>query len=297
MKKFISTLGIVLFLGFIITTSVLAQSLNTARIIYVEGQVEVQFAQTGNWVRAKKGMILKKDDFIRTSHRSAAELIIFEKKGTRNTIKIAENTSMMLVGDPQINSVLLPKGKIFSTIIKMKRGSTFEVYTPTAVAGVRGSGFEIETDGKNDEDKAFEDGIHVDTYDERGRIVDSIDIPEGFKVNIEDSIPSELIELTLGEIGEFEDWREEVQERIEKDPEIAPEEEAPAKEQIKTREEKKEEEEEAAEEEVAVEEKEIDDLIEIFDEIEESIEELDEIIEPDEVTTPEDDDNGGCPGH
>ncbi len=125
------------------------------KITVIEGEVLVRLADTDKWIKAKKDMILTQEDEIKTGSTGSAT-IIFDEKGSfsardYDSIDIAKDTELVfnkLLYDKQKNIkttlLQLNVGKIIANAAKLKGGSKFEVETPTALVGVRGTNYVVE---------------------------------------------------------------------------------------------------------------------------------------------------------
>ena len=114
-----------------------------AKVMKASGTVEAQVTN-GAWAKVAQGASLAEGTKVRTGPNSEA----FLRWGDGNTVKISalsqiELTKMQLEGDKAESRIGLTNGKVFSKVGKLNGpGSKFEVKTPLAVAGVRGTGFE-----------------------------------------------------------------------------------------------------------------------------------------------------------
>lgn len=107
-----------------------------AEIDYVEGQVTVERASMA--LDATIGMALKTGDAVVTGSNGVAIIAL----SPQTTLKTRENTRIVLDSLGPKTSVGLTKGGLFSRIIGHLAGS-YDVTTPTATAGVRGTEFFI----------------------------------------------------------------------------------------------------------------------------------------------------------
>lgn len=201
-------------ISFLFYNLVFAQtSSKEATIILVKGDVKIQKAGKAEWFEAKKGMFLGDGDCAKTGKESAVE-ISFDRDN-RNVVRLYENTTAILRGR-WLTQIGLLKGRIRSLIRKLRGDSSFEIGTPTAVAGARGSGWDVSSEEKRDEVKAFEDEIFVRSFDEQGNLIKEVMVREGWGTFIERfQEPSELVELTDPDKREWDSWKEDLSERTE----------------------------------------------------------------------------------
>jgi len=148
----------------LIVFSVSAYAQDEVKIVYIKGNVKVQRASDDFWILAKKGMLLNENDKIKTFIASEAEIAL--DLTLKNIVKLDQNTEIN-IEDIKAKRLSMLNGSIFALVESLPSDSSFEVRTPTAVAGVAGSGMSVGTDGKSTtvgcfEDKAFVRGINVD---------------------------------------------------------------------------------------------------------------------------------------
>lgn len=206
--------GLILGIAFLSYNFVFAQaSSKEATIILVKGDVKIQKAGKVEWLDAKVGLRLSDGDTAKTGKASEAE-ISFDKDN-KNVVRLAENTTAILRGR-QLRQIELPQGRIRFLIKKLRRDSSFEIRTPTAVAGARGTGGDVESEPDRAEVKAFEDEVFVQSFDQEGNLIKEIIVREGWETFIEKfQAPSELVELTETDRKDWDSWKEDLTERTE----------------------------------------------------------------------------------
>lgn len=205
--------GLILGIAFLSYNLVFAQtSSKEATVILVKGDVKIQRAGKVEWLDAKEGMRLSDGDTAKTGKESAVEMSF--DKDNKNVVHLAENTTAILRGR-QLRQIELPQGRIRFLIKKLRRDSSFEIRTPTAVAGARGSGGEVEAELERTVVKAFEDELFVQSFDEQGNLIKEIILTEGWQTDIEKfQAPSELTEVTDRDTQDWDSWRGDLNERI-----------------------------------------------------------------------------------
>ena len=116
-----------------------AKTPSPLRIKFIKGNIRV--LSDKGLQKAKIGQVLSKKDRIFTSEKSRAEIII----GNRGVIKIGPKTKVEISeisGIDNLKAALSVRtGSVFSGVRKLKSKESFEVRTPSAVAGVRGTTF------------------------------------------------------------------------------------------------------------------------------------------------------------
>jgi len=189
------------------------ETVRTAKVLFVQGDVKVQKSGKTAWDAAKPGLVLADGDTIKTSKSSAIE-ISFDKDN-KNLVRLEENSTAILRGKA-LNRIELPEGRIRSLVKNLKKESSFDIKTPTVVAGARGSGWDVIASGNRDNVKAFEDEIFVQSYDQQGKLIKEIFVREGWEVLIDRfQSPGELIELSDRDRNDWNSWRDDLGGRLE----------------------------------------------------------------------------------
>jgi len=209
MKKLLFVVTIITILCSV--TSAFADE--SAKIVYLKGNVKVQRADEGFWILAKKAMLLNNKDKVKTSVASEVEIAL--DSSLKNIVRLEPNTEIV-IEDLKRQKLSMSMGKVLSVIESLSSESSFEVRTPTAVAGVAGSGMSVSTDGKSTnvscfEDKAYVRGVNVDGTP----MVQVIIIDQGYKRIIgQFELPSDLLELTQFERDSWSKFRENLKEHL-----------------------------------------------------------------------------------
>ncbi len=138
MKLFVITL-----LCFLMAVS-FAEAAQKAKISIARGRVEVKI-EKNVWQKARIGQVLSERSVIRTGKGSYANLIL--EGGSK--IRIEENSelgikTMGIKNKAKVSVFNLISGKIFSVVNKLAKKDVFNIETPTAVAGVRGTGLGMQ---------------------------------------------------------------------------------------------------------------------------------------------------------
>lgn len=149
-----------------------------AVIIRLKGNVKVLKKKEESWQKATEGLHLFEGDSLKTGRRSYAEICFdLDDKPKKNVVKVSSKTTITLNAiKPTQTEIGLDKGELFCLIEKLKEGSTFEVRTPTAVCGSRGTGWQIKYNPKTIV-LCYENAIYIQPLDEEGN-----PIGEGFIV-------------------------------------------------------------------------------------------------------------------
>lgn len=128
-------------------------------VLELYGGVFVQRKDENKWIEAQKGMAIAQGDTIKTE--SGARVVL--KVGISGRVEIKENSNLVLEKimtqkENLTENVLLylARGEMTVDARGVKEGSTFETYTPTTIAAVRGTIYIIKVDEKNNRTEIIE---------------------------------------------------------------------------------------------------------------------------------------------
>ncbi len=155
---------IILFFSFlsICSYSLFAQ---VAEIIEVKGSVFIKQEKASSWEKAEAEILLNKGSFVKTDKSS--ECILSFDDALENVMTIKENSRVSIESLLPVN-VSLPQGKVFALIDNLYKVKDFQVRTPTAVSGVRGTGESVESGKSGSKFKCFKGRIYVKGTGEQG---------------------------------------------------------------------------------------------------------------------------------
>lgn len=126
-----------------------APKINTlASLSSIQGEVQVQKGGAGDWTAAAEGMLLRAGDVVKTGSKSSCAI----KWSQDNIVKLTAFSTMKIeqleknpAAGSENSSLDLWTGKMYAKAKKLSTpSSTFEVRTPTAIAGVRGTKLAVE---------------------------------------------------------------------------------------------------------------------------------------------------------
>lgn len=213
MKKYqILVLSIMLFFGVI---GAWANS-RAAEIIFVRGNVQIKSPGDEDWKKAQAGMQVNIGDSIRTARNSKADIVLDDEK--KNTLALGEKTLIVLnsASAGTIDRLDLSHGRVYSNMEGIKSGLSFEVNTPSAVAGVRGSTYMVYAERDEDEVSAYKDTVFIKAFDADKNQISEIMLPEGFKTFIgRFEAPSALLQISNREFIRFDTIRDDLINRLE----------------------------------------------------------------------------------
>ncbi len=118
-----------------------------AVITYLSGQGQVKKRQGSSWMAAQPNMILYEGDQIKILSKSRAEIIL----DNQSVVRLAENSLLTIAkieevpaAKRQATSLDLSLGRLWTKATKFfNPGSRYEVRTPTAIAGVQGTTYQV----------------------------------------------------------------------------------------------------------------------------------------------------------
>lgn len=217
MKKY-GVLSVVLLAIFMISL-VFMGILQAAEVAYIEGNVQVQPVSEKTWKKAELGMQVNIGDSIRTARRSKVDIIL--DKARKHSIRVEGNTLLVLNSSypGAINKIDLSHGKVFADVEQVMAGFNFEVTTPSSVAGVRGTGYSVDSIQRRDEVAVYKDAAYVQTFDAQRNLIAETNIPEGFKTQIERfEAAGSLTEVTVREMDRWTEVKQDLSQRVEEGP-------------------------------------------------------------------------------
>jgi hypothetical protein len=187
-----------------------------AEVVFVEGSVQVQSAADKEWKNAEKGMQVQIGDSVRTARHSRAEIALDADK--KNTVRVEEKTLVVLNSATAgtVDRLDLTRGRVYANLEGIKEGLGFEVNTPSAVAGVRGSSYMVYVERDGDEVSAYKDTVYLRAFDQEKNQLGETMLPEGFKTIIDRfELPGALSSISNREYTRFENMREDLIRHVE----------------------------------------------------------------------------------
>lgn len=132
------------------------------KVVGPRGAVEVYRAAFHKWKGPLTGDVpLNIGDKVRTGPDGSCTVVFFNREGTQDTVEVAEDTLLEVPDIPEnseetswVGMFSKAIGKVFCSVTRRPpaegQRSTFNVRTPTVVAGVRGTEFGVEYRRKKD---------------------------------------------------------------------------------------------------------------------------------------------------
>lgn len=153
-----------------------------AKIIEVKGSVSVRKTQRSNWQRAAVDMYLEGESEIKTEQNSHC-MVSFDEE-LENILTIQEN-SHIRIESLRPGEIFLPKGRVFSLIDDLAKLDEFQVRTPVAIVGVRGTGDSVEHGDQGTLVQCFEGRVQALLLGPRGRITGRRMLMEGRGIDVD----------------------------------------------------------------------------------------------------------------
>lgn len=151
-----------------------AINVRVATLKQVDGKVQVQRVETGQWVNGEVGMRLYEGDVLKTGGKSKAVIELDDGSVTQITslanLKMEKMQRKLSSRQTDLNVEL---GKSWMKVKKLnEKKDKFDVSTPSAVAGVRGTYFSTEVEQTADSEfDVFEGLIAVSQKGDRSQAV------------------------------------------------------------------------------------------------------------------------------
>lgn len=158
--------GVFLFFGLALAWPGILRA-QEAELISYSGTVEVLLKDADEYSEVEEGMLLSSGDKIKTGDSSSAELS-FNSANT-NVVRLEDNTevNVRLSADEKLEMAV---GEVFSSVGELSEDSAFEIRTPTAVSGARGTEWVTKVSDEGTEVEAVNDVPYVRHYEADGRL-------------------------------------------------------------------------------------------------------------------------------
>jgi hypothetical protein len=176
-----------------------------AQLIIESGDVQVKHGDDSwDWVTAQNGMLLYQSDAVRTGENSSASIVFFES----SIVRLDSNTEVTL------REILLESGKTsvkiqqdagrtWNTVLKVSGIDDYEVQTPSTVASVRGTSFDVYIRFENETDVGVGRGIVVVSKIVDDEVVDSIELNMNDAVTVFHDVFDQILKIKE---FLFDDW-------------------------------------------------------------------------------------------
>jgi len=175
-----SLLGVLLLMAFSVGGGFESRALGAATTVtIISGDIQVRHGATGSFVSATDGEVLTAGDTIRTADGARAVFTYFEG----STVSIEPNSELTIETASSLTDgstvVVMQQnfGRTWHVVTKLITGnSKYEVKTPASTASVRGTAFEVDSDGERTVVTTTE-GTVVDRVADPDRPGQTVEVP------------------------------------------------------------------------------------------------------------------------
>ena len=154
---------------------------DTVRVISAEGDVKVVPAGEKQEVPCEAGMALAQGAKVTTGRASYAELAFNETAS--NVVRVEEKTEVVIKLS-KADQIELVDGELFTMLEDMQPGQTFQVRTPCATCGARGTAWSTRTDSKETSIAVAQDKVFVKGLNEDGTEMKEVWVDRGFETRV-----------------------------------------------------------------------------------------------------------------
>lgn len=184
-----------------------------AVILDLAGDVDAKLGPSSAWINAEAGMVVPQGGEIKTGPESWAEIGFEVGIGNENVVRLKENSDFTLVQAKPVRIELLT-GTIRTLVQNLPAGSTFEIKTPTAVCGARGTGWDTATDGTKVTVDVYEREVYFYPLSGGGEPVADPIIGRGKSGLLEGpGKPITISDLAAGKMDDWNKWKDDMSKR------------------------------------------------------------------------------------
>jgi hypothetical protein len=135
-------------------------------ITYLEGQVQIKRAAENQWSPARPNMILSENDQVKALSQARVELIL----DNQSVLRLSENSLLTLqkleedrTAQKETARMEISLGKLWVRVSKLfNPASRYDVKTPTVIAGVQGTTYQVQVIGdRSTTIQVFEGAVNV----------------------------------------------------------------------------------------------------------------------------------------
>jgi hypothetical protein len=144
-----------------------AQEINQAELINYSGNVSVFLKDAASTATPEEGMLLEAGDKITTRNGATAELSFNEDNS--NVIRLGERTNATLLLEEE-EKLEITEGEAFASVSSLSANSSFEIRTPTAVSGARGTDWVTTVTDEGTDVEAVDSVPYVRHFESSGRL-------------------------------------------------------------------------------------------------------------------------------
>ena len=215
MKKIV--LGIIVFGMFLACFSFhqlfaqekISLSAHNAVILFMNGEVKIKKALIGEWKTADVGIALFPGDNVKTGESSWVEIGVGVKQS--NVMRVKENTLVEITNF----GPMLHYGELRALVEDLSDDDIFEIRTPTSVCGIRGTGWDIITDGIKAIVDVFENNVYFSALSKSGGSAAGKTVKSGKRGVLEDpKKPIKIKDIPLDKIKNWNKWKKDLRKRM-----------------------------------------------------------------------------------
>lgn len=137
--------AIMFFISVLAPSSPAGENTSNVSLSNISGNVEVMLSGSTVWKKAAGGMTLSSGDSIRTAKNSSVMVVFNAERTNVSVIKPGSHVVVILKKNEKFELV---DGSILSSLKDLPPGSEFEIRTPLAVCGVRGTVYDVSYEAK-----------------------------------------------------------------------------------------------------------------------------------------------------
>lgn len=198
---------VILAAGFI-----LAKPTLSVEVIYTSGRAEYLTSGETEWKEVKKDLFLYSGDSIKT-HKNSYVGIAFDAK--KNNVVNIEPDAYVVLKLKEAEKIELIDGEVFSSMKRLPRGSRFEIRTPTAVCGARGTDLGVNANKTRTIVSAYENDSYTKGIKKDGTLTEEVSVKEGYQRLVKRfEKPSKLMKISNRDIKRWEKWRGDLRKRV-----------------------------------------------------------------------------------
>ena len=179
------------------------------KIVYSENNVSVS-SDGQNWLAAHSEMSVAEGSHIKTAEASYCDVAL--DKSLKNIISLGPNSDIV-VGEA-LKQVKISKGRVFAELKALPAGSQFEVVTPQAIAGVRGTAWESIVDMIT-QFVVQDNSIFVQGIGSEGQVTGENDVPAGSSITVnEQGLLGAVAMAAQADLNRMDSWSDRIEHSV-----------------------------------------------------------------------------------
>ncbi|MFH0731695.1 MAG: FecR family protein [Candidatus Omnitrophota bacterium] len=187
--KHVTIVACLLFIFFLSSRALFAQEElgkpeePVVEIVAISGSVQVCPAPEQAYEDAEEDMFLSPGDKIKTADNSYAELAFDEDAD--NVLRLDSNALATIILE-EGEKIELSEGEAFTTLDNLPQGSSFEIRTPTTVAGVLGTSWTTKVSDEGTDVESLDGDVYVKGFNQDGSpMPDKTVVSSGYSTRIQ----------------------------------------------------------------------------------------------------------------